>query len=119
MRRRDVGARGEDIAARHLAGLGYTIRERNVRSREGEIDIVAEKDGVLVFVEVRTRRGTSFGPPEESVDARKRERLCALAEGYVAERTGLPSSWRIDVVAIELGPGGGTRRIEVIENITG
>ena len=116
MNRRDVGALGERIAAEHLAGLGYVILERNFRAKEGEIDIVAEKDDYLVFVEVRTKRSLSFGTPEASLSARKRARLIAVAQAYMEGREDLPPSWRIDVVAIELGLGGNVSRLEVIEN---
>jgi len=119
MKRRDLGALGEKIAAEHLANLGYLIRERNFRTREGEIDIIAEKDDFLVFVEVRTRRSQSFGTPEESVTARKRERLIALAQAYMEGRDDLPLSWRIDVVAVELTRDGKVIRLELIENAIG
>ena len=66
MHSRDIGALGEKIAAEYLTGLGYVILERNFRSREGEIDIIAHKDDFLVFIEVRTRTSTSYGTPEES-----------------------------------------------------
>ena len=116
---REIGALGEKIAAEYLTGLGYVIRERNFRSREGEIDIIAEKDDFLVFVEVRTRRSLSFGTPEESVTAKKKERLIALTQAYMEDREDLPSSWRIDVVALELGPKGQISRLELIENAIG
>ena len=116
MHSRDIGALGEKIAAEYLTSLGYMIRERNFRSREGEIDIIAEKDDFLVFIEVRTRTSNSYGTPEESVTAQKKERLIALAEAYREDREDLPSSWRIDVVAIELGPKRKVARLEIIEN---
>ena len=116
MHSKDIGALGEKIAAKYLTGLGYRIREQNFRSREGEIDIIAEKDEFLVFIEVRTRTGNSYGTPEESVTAQKKERLIALAEAYIEDREDLPSSWRIDVVAIELGPKRKVSRLEIIEN---
>jgi len=116
MHSRDIGALGEKIAAEYLTGLGYMIRERNFRSREGEVDIIAEKDDFLVFIEVRTRTSNSYGTPEESVTTQKKERLIALAEAYIEDRDNLPSSWRIDVVAIELGLNRKVSRLEIIEN---
>lgn len=116
---REIGALGEKIAAEYLTRLGYVIRERNFRSREGEIDIIAEKDDFLVFIEVRTRRSLSFGTPEESVTAQKKERLIAMTQAYMADREDLPSSWRIDVMALELGPKGQISRLELIENAIG
>jgi putative endonuclease len=116
---REIGALGEKIAAEYLTRLGYVIHERNFRSREGEIDIIAKKDDFLVFIEVRTRRSLSFGTPEESVTAQKKERLIALTQAYMEDREDLPSSWRIDVVALELGPKGQISRLELIENAIG
>ena len=119
MRRRRIGALGEEIAANYLKRRGYLIRERNMRLGEGEIDIIAEKGEFLVFVEVRTRTGSSFGTPEESVTAQKRERLLTVAQAYIQAHEDLPPSWRIDVVAVELTPWGRVSRIELIENVTG
>ena len=118
MKRRETGALGERIAADHLIGRGYAIRERNFRTREGEIDIIAEKDDTLVFVEVRTRRSRACGTAEESITRRKKARLVALAEAYMEDRDDLPQSWRIDVVALELGTNGKISRIELFENAT-
>jgi len=115
---KEIGALGEKIAAEHLTKLGYVIRERNFRSREGEIDIIAQKDDFLVIVEVRTRRSHSFGTPEESVTAKKKERLIALAQAYMEGRDDLPPTWRIDVVAVELTRDGRVSRLELIENAT-
>ena len=118
MNRREVGALGERIAADYLQKAGYRVRERNFRLREGEIDIIAEKDDFLVFVEVRTRTSSSFGTAEESVTPHKIERLIALAQSYIQSHQDLPSSWRIDVVVVELTPGGKVSRIELIEDAT-
>lgn len=116
MNRRKIGALGERIALDYLKKQGYSIRERNFRCREGEIDIIAEKDDFLVFIEVRTRRSSSFGTPEESVTPSKVEKLIALAQTYVESHEDLPPFWRIDVVAVELTPRGKVSRIELIEN---
>src|SRR4030042_728000 len=116
MKRRETGAPGERIAADPLIERGYAIRERNFRTREGEIDIIAEKDGTLVFVEVRTRRSRACGTPEESITRKKKERMVALAEAYMEGRDDMPPSWRIDVVALELGTSGKVSRIELFEN---
>lgn len=115
-KRKAVGALGENIAADHLQKLGFRIHERNVCSSLGEIDIVAQEGNTLAFVEVRTRQGNSFGTPEESITARKKRRLCQLAESYL-ERCDRPfEGYRIDVVVIELTPAGIVRRIELIRN---
>ena len=115
-RRRVLGNRGEALAAQRLRSLGYTIRERNWRCPVGELDVVAEKDGVLIFVEVRTRRGDRFGTPEESITPIKRAKLLEVAQTYLEEHGEEDRNWRIDVVAIEIGPRGEVVRMEVIEN---
>lgn len=99
MTSRGLGAWGEDFAARELARRGLQILERNVRTREGEIDLVAQEGPFLVLVEVKARRGVRFGTPEEALTLEKRARLIALAEAYVAE-VGWEGPWRIDVVGI-------------------
>ena len=110
-----LGARGEAAARVYLQRRGYAIHATNYRCRWGEIDIVAAQDGVLVFVEVRTRRGASFGSPQESITPRKREHLVAAAQHYLQEH-GVESHWRIDLVAIEADGRGAIRRIEQVEN---
>ena len=114
--RKALGNRGEALAAQRLRSLGYSIRERNWRCPVGELDVVAEKDGVLIFVEVRTRRGDRFGTPEESITPIKRAKLLEVAQTYLEEHGEEDRNWRIDVVAIEIGPRGEVVRMEVIEN---
>jgi len=120
MKRKELGALGEKLAADFLKREGYHIVQTNFRCRQGEIDIVAKKDGWLVFVEVRTRKGNGFGTPEESITLTKRERLISLASIYLQTHHRLPASWRIDVVVIELDAFEKVKRIELIDNaITG
>ncbi len=114
--RHHLGQRGEDYAAQRLATLGYTIIERNWRCPAGEIDLVAEQRGTLVFVEVRARRGDRLGTPEESITPAKRAHLIAAAQTYLDEHGQSDWNWRIDLVAIEIGPHDEVRRCEVIEN---
>ena len=113
--RRQLGAFGERLAAAHLEAKGYRIRARNFRCREGEIDIVAQDGETLVFVEVRTRRGDAMGGPIESVTPAKEARLVAVATAYVQALAEPPADQRIDVVAIQLSPGGRLLAIDHIE----
>jgi len=113
--RRRLGAFGERLAAAHLEAKGYRIRARNFRCREGEIDIVAQDGETLVFVEVRTRRGDALGGPAESVTAGKEARLVAAATAYVQSLPEPPTDQRIDVVAIQLSPGGRLLAVDHIE----
>ena len=118
--RRQLGQRGEQLAAERLAEMGYEIVERNYRCSAGEVDLVARQAGRWVFVEVRTRRGGRFGTPEESVTARKRAHIIASAQHYLQAHEALGDDWRIDAVAIVLTAAGRLERLDVIENaVTG
>lgn len=117
--RRESGKRGEQLALQHLKSLGYNVIETNYRCPRGEIDIVARQGDCLVFVEVRTRSGRGFGTPEESITFAKRQKLISLAMIYLQSHEGLPSDWRIDVVAVELGRDRQPERIEVVQNAIG
>ena len=113
--RKRLGQRGEGLAAAHLEKRGYVVRERNWRCPAGVMDIVAEDGDCLVFVEVRTRRGRSFGTPEESVTPAKQAKLVEVAQTYLQEHS-WDGDWRIDVVAVEMTSGGKLLRVELIKN---
>ena len=120
MKKRETGQLGEELACRELKKKGYRIVERNYRCRYGEIDVVTQKKGCLVFVEVRSKRGTAFGTPEESMTTQKKQRLTASAMNYLEEHAGLPENWRVDFVAVDLDASGErASRIEIIENALG
>jgi putative endonuclease len=101
-----IGRAGEEAAALYLAAHGYRVRERNVRFRSGEIDMVAEEAGVLVFIEVKTRTGPGFGTAAEAVTARKQQQLVRLAGLYLAIRGGADQACRFDVVTVAPAPDG-------------
>ena len=95
------GQQGEAAAATHLRRFGYTILERNYRTSMGEIDIIAEQNGVLVFVEVKARRSQRYGHPKAAITAKKRRTLSMVAQAYLKKhRTGDVRS-RFDVVTIQ------------------
>ena len=94
------GEAAESLAARHLESHGVSIVARNVRSRHGEIDLVARDGAVLVFVEVRLRRPGGFGGGAASVTAAKRARLVAAASEYLARQPRTPAC-RFDVVVLD------------------
>ena len=119
MKRRDTGILGEKLAGDFLKKRGYRIYETNYRCPEGEVDIVARHKDSLVFIEVRSKRSLEFGSPEESITPTKMERLRAVAAHYRQTHNNLPSSWRIDVVAVEIDQKGKPLRIELIENAVG
>ncbi len=103
-RRQRLGRRGEEIAAAYLQAQGYTILARNLRCGRGEIDLLAARDGALVFVEVRARRSSRVLAPEETVTPRKQARLLAAAERYLQEHPESPETWQFDLIAIEGDP---------------
>lgn len=119
MKRKELGMLGEKIAIEYLKKRGYAIRETNFRSRQGEIDIVAQDKNCLVFVEVRSRASHEFGSPEESITRSKQEKLTSSALSYLQTHRELPSLWRIDVVAIEMDSTGKVSRLELIQNAIG
>lgn len=116
MRRQSTGLLGEKIARDFLKKKGYIILETNYRCREGEIDIIARKKDCLVFVEVRTRSNLEFGSPEESITPQKTQHLKGTAMYYCQSHDNLPTSWRIDLMAVELNSDNQLKRIEIIEN---
>ena len=116
MKRRETGILGEKLARDFLKQKGYRILETNYRCVYGEIDIVARQGECLVFLEVRTRSDSSFGVPEESITPAKMRHIEKCAQHYLQCCGKTPSSWRVDVVAVELDPGKRPKRIEIIEN---
>lgn len=112
--RQRLGQWGEKVAATHLEANGYRILERNWRCALGEIDIVAQENDVLVFVEVKTRQSKQFGSPEESITPRKAQRLIDLGVQYCADHDLDDVEWRIDLIAIEIDSNGMLERCEHI-----
>lgn len=114
--RQRLGRRGEELAARRLLAEGYRLLQRNYRCAAGEVDMVAQDGECLVFVEVRTRRGDSWGTPEESVTRAKQLRLVQVAEHYLAEHEAWDADWRIDVVAVDMDGRGRLRRLDIVRD---
>lgn len=114
-RRQALAREGERAAELALRRAGLTVLERRFRVRLGEIDLIARKGELLVFVEVKTRRGTGYGPPAHAVTAVKRRRMARVAEVYL-QRTGCATRpCRFDVVEVFAGPRG-IERVEHIED---
>jgi len=117
----EMGRLGERLASEFLAKKGYRILARNFRTRFGEIDLIAAKDGVLVFVEVKLKIGDNFGPnPEEMIDKKKVQQIEKTAQSFLMENPEDGSryeSLRIDAVCIVLDAGGQVKRISQYENI--
>lgn len=101
-----IGKKGEKEAVRALKKSGYRIIETNYRCRYGEIDIIAEHMGAIVFVEVKTRGSDRFGSPKEGVDYRKQRHITLASSAYLAELGLDDREVRFDVVSVELVDGG-------------
>ena len=114
--RKDLGDFGERVAKAHLESKGYRILETNFRVREGEVDLVAEHDGVVAFVEVKTRRGDAMGSAVEASDGRKAQRLLLAAQAFGQQHPELPPGRRIDLIAIDLDGGGRVVSLQHIES---
>jgi putative endonuclease len=110
---RSAGAAAEDLALAHLQRQGLALKARNFTCRMGEIDLIMEERGTLVFVEVRQRSSSAFGSAAESITARKREKLLATARFYLARRADIPPC-RFDAVLVD-----GQGRIDWIRDAFG
>jgi putative endonuclease len=99
------GKVGEDLAANFLERKGLKIIKRNYRFERGEIDLIAEEGDELVFVEVKARRSSAFGAPEDAVTEEKQKQVHAVADGYLFEYDIDNRPCRFDVVAVEFKNG--------------
>lgn len=111
-----LGARGERAAARFLKRMGYRIVARGVRSRLGELDLVAVDGRTVVFVEVKTRTDTDAGSPLDAVTPEKQRRVTQAALAFLKYRGLLEHRSRFDVVSIVWPPGEREPQIEHVVN---
>ena len=100
-----LGNLGEQLAAAHLLAGGYRILHRNWKAGRKEVDIIAEKGGTVVFVEVKTRSSRYFGMPEDAVNWRKEEHLRKVAEQWLEQHGGEVKHIRFDILSIFALPG--------------
>lgn len=112
------GIKGEDLAVSFLLKKGYSIIERNFRSKMGEIDIIAKDKDVLAFVEVKARSTEEFGSPLEAITPFKMKSLIRTATFYKLKNPKLPDAMRIDAVAITLDSKNNIKSIELVKNIS-
>ena len=109
-----TGKDGEQIAVDYLKKNGYRICETNFRCPLGEIDIIAREKSELVFIEVKTRKTTDLGYPEQAVGMRKQKKMSQLALWYLQKKKLADANARFDVIAIILMPEG--NEIKLIKN---
>ena len=113
--RQFTGQRGEEVACKELERRGHTILARRYRTRFGEIDIVSENSGTIVFTEVKARRTNRYGAAAEQIPVWKQRRIAAMALDYLAYSRRLNDPCRFDVVAID-GAGTENEHVNVIES---
>ena len=117
--RKDIGRLGENLAADYLKKQGFIIVETNYRCPTGEIDIIAQQEDCLVFIEVRTKTGAGYGSPEESLTDPKKKHMIDSAYTYLEKKNKLQSNWRIDFIAVELDHNNKPSRIEHYKDAVG
>ena len=113
--RQALGRKGEEVAVDFLKKQGYRIIKRNYRCRAGEIDIIAKQGSSLAFIEVKTRRSTRFGLPEEAVSYEKKRHLTRVALGYFTHYRIKETKCRFDVVSVVVNENG-VKEIRLIKN---
>ncbi len=112
-----IGRIGEDSAAHHLLSLNYRIIERNYRTKLGELDIIAEKGGIIYFVEVKTRVADSHGKPYEAVTPRKLSHIRRVAQAYILQTASQNKKHSLQVISIELFPDRTVKKVKMYEVI--
>ena len=114
-RQKNVGKLGEDCAAQFLEAAGYTIVARNFRIRSAEIDIIAQRDNLIVFVEVKARSSVRYGLPVEAVNFRKQKKIIEAAGVFLQDEKFCDCACRFDVAEVYLN-GERVEEINHIEN---
>ncbi len=112
--KKELGKKGEELALQFLKKRGYRIIGRNYVCKMGEMDIIAKEKDTLVFVEVKARTSTTFGPPQLAVNSAKQRQLSKVALNFLKEKHLEDVKARFDVVAILLRPKG--EQIELIRD---
>ncbi len=101
--RRIFGNKAEDLAGKMLKGKGFKIISKQFKTRFGEIDLIATDGDEVVFVEVKARRTSDFGHPEESVTTTKLGKIMKVGDAFLKQKNWEHRMYRIDVVAITYG----------------
>lgn len=111
----ELGKDGEDFALKYLLKKKYRILTQRYRFMRGELDIIAEKNNEIIFIEVKTRRNLKFGSPEEAVTATKQKQIRRIAQGYLTQHNILDTACRFDVISVLIYKNG-KFRLEHIKN---
>lgn len=113
-----LGPRGEAIAADFLVGAGWNIVHRNFRAGRKEVDLVVRRDGIVAFVEVKTRSSNRFGDPLDAITPRKQREVEEVARAWIERHGSDDDVYRFDAVAVRLQPDGAPR-VEHLEDAWG
>ena len=116
LNRKERGALAEEAAARYLEANGYTILERNFELKVGEVDLIVERDGTVVFVEVKARRDTEIALPRDQVHIKKQRRIARAAIGYVSINNIRGRDLRFDIIEVYLDHHGEPAKLEHLEH---
>ena len=111
-----TGIIGEDAALRSYTDTGYLLIARNWRCRIGELDLVLARGSLLVFCEVKSRRGAAYGGGWEAVTARKRSKVRAVAQAFLLSTQVRPDAIRFDVASVMVGRRPGQATVEVFQD---
>lgn len=120
MNKKEVGFLGENLAGRYLENKGYEILERNYKKPWGEVDIIAEKDSVVIFVEVKTNKNDSRSDfaPELRVDRKKLSHISKVASFYLEKAGWLGGKeWRVDIVSVMIDEAKKSAKIRHFKNV--
>ena len=107
-----VGDFGERLAKEYLEKKNYNILKTNFRTRLGEIDIIAKKDDVIIFIEVKARKNLKYGRPYEAVNHRKMQKIIKVAQNYIAYKSQGDNQYRFDIIEVFLSENDKINHIE-------
>ena len=113
---KEVGNYSEDLATLYLKNNGYIIIERNFRNFLGEIDIICQRNGLLIIIEVKGRYNYNYGTPKESVTIYKQKSILKVATSYISYKKLNNINLRFDVIEVYLNPQNTLFKIEHIED---
>lgn len=113
---KETGRLGENIARSYLIEKGYSIIETNYSTRCGEIDIIARDGKLIVFIEVKTRRGIKFGYPREAVDKHKQQKIKNIAELYMLRKKLADMPVRLDVIEVFIDENNNAKSVSLLKN---
>lgn len=116
-KRLKFGREGEEVAVAFLKKNGYRILEKNFRAKFGEIDVIAEQNSTVVFIEVKARADHQYGHPFNAVTPSKQRKIIQVAQSYLAKHQLMENPARFDVVGLTVDPvNSNSFQVELLEN---